>query len=345
MKTKTMKELIAAALRWTGIAGVTVGTSMPVTLAAGRISEPDTILYGRIVQRVGTKEFQIASGQLVWTLKTSGPAGREYQVRATVQPTGDGRFSYRLRIPHQVKAYDLSVADDKVALGAAPASVQHVSVTLDGKPLSVQAMAIDGFSLSQSSRAGVRRVDLEMVAEGADTDGDGLPDWWEDANGYDKWDPADGTDRVSGGGTGGGTNTVPTAANARTFAEWRTAWFPADSRALDVFGQDDADRDGVANLYEYAFGLDPLVAEATGVASLPRTFRQGDRVGVRFTPRANATDLSFRVEVSEDLFAWRDAAAEMESVALDGAAGEQAWVEKTPSTAEQRYLRVRIERH
>ncbi len=71
---------------------------------AARISEPDTIFYGRIIQRVGTREFLATTGQLIFKLKTAGPAAGERQFRDNCNRSpGDSfpiRFAFRTNCSH-----------------------------------------------------------------------------------------------------------------------------------------------------------------------------------------------------------------------------------------------------
>jgi hypothetical protein len=218
-------------------------------------------------------------------------------------------MTYRLTLPHELLSYDLSVRSNAVAVGAASSKVEHLSVTLDGKPLTLAPIVASGFQIDQTRRAGTQRIDLTMRVVGQDSDADGFPDDWEDANGYDKWNPAD----APTGGSGG--NGGSTGSQAQTFAEWRTAFFPGQSSNLDLFGEQDSDGDGIRNLFEYAFDLDPTKPDAATASALalPHSFSSGGRQGVGFRRRAQATDLDFQVELSPDLLTWFDGADLMDA--------------------------------
>ncbi len=278
---------------------------------AARIAEPGTTLYGTINEQVGSQSFPITGGTLVWRVRTVGPGGREHRLTTQVQPFGPetGRMTYRLTLPHELLAYDLSVRSTALAVGASSSKVEHLSVTLDGKPLTLAPIVASGFQIDQTRRAGTQRIDLTMRVVGQDSDGDGFPDDWEDANGYDKWDPAD----APTGGTGG--NGGSTGSQARTFAEWRSAFFPGQNTNLDLFGEQDSDGDGILNLFEYAFDLDPTkpdAASATALA-LPHSFSEGALQGIGFRRRSQATDLDVQVESSPDLFTWFDASESLKA--------------------------------
>lgn len=284
-----------------GLAFAWLALSGSYTTHAARIAEPETVLYGRVVQRFGTREFPLTRGTLVWTFRTGGPAGRTHRLTTPLQSLGDGRFSYALRLPHQALAFDLTVAPSTVPLPAAPTPILDLTVTLDGQPLSLLPLATDALSVSQKSRASSRRIDLEWKSSDSatDSDGDGLPDWWEDQNGFDKWDPADAATAFPV------VTPVPAgAAEARTFAEWRAAMLPKDNRSLEVVAEDDPDRDGIPNFLEYAFDLNPTAIDADAASALPHLDRGQSPPKLVYRRRSQATDLRYMVEGSPDLAGW-----------------------------------------
>ena len=317
----------------------------PLPTHAARISEPDTVIYGRIVQRLSGREFLLTQGELVWKLRTRGPAGREHEIRTRLAPLANGLYSFQLRLPHQVLAYDLSVDERTVPLTAAGATVEHVSITVDGRPLSILPGAISDFTLAQAKRAGTQLIDLELAGAVTDSDGDGLPDWWEDANGYDKWDARDAARATPANSTESTATTSPDpfARNMPTFAEWRAALFPEDTRDLDQFGQDDFDGDGISNFLEYAFDLNPKLAGENVAEALPRAVLVNGRFGVAFRQRVVATDLKYRVDISEDLFNWRDGTDETERTSAADESSSSVQL-KNGGSVPHRFFRVRVSR-
>jgi hypothetical protein len=310
-----------------------------------KISEPATILYGRVYQPSAHMELLLTEGELVWTIRNAAQGGREYRLATRLESLGEGRFSYRLSIPHQVLAYDLTVADKAVPLTASGAQLQHVAITVNGHPASIVAPAIDSFTAQQANRAATYRVDLELTGSFVDSDGDGLPDWWEDRNGYDKWDPADGA-RIASGGGGPGSNGSEND-SPLTLETWRAIHFPGAAGDLDQFAQGDFDGDGIANLLEYAFSLNPKAAdEAAARGSLPRTQAQSGRVTLQFGKRANATDLEYIVELSNDLFEWRRSDDLPAVPAPNGGEGLSSFeLGQDGSTAGVQFMRVRVQRN
>lgn len=309
--------------------------------AAARISEPDTVLYGRIVQVVGEREFPITSGLLVWNLRTAGTNGLDYQLTTRLKPLADGRFSYELRIPHQFLAYDLTVNAVTVPMMVRGTSLEHVSVTLDGRPLTINPAAVSGFTVSPVNRAAAQRIDLALSGAVVDSDGDALPDWWEDEHGFDKWDPADAAD-LPGGFDPSGVSLD----NARTFAQWRAALFPNDTSDLETFAAQDPDQDGIVNFLEYAFDLNPSQSDLDVVNALPRPCAVDGRMGIIFRQRKSATDLFVQVEVSSNLLEWQDGTSQLEAVVpASGPDTQRVYLsQSTAQTTEAKFFRVRVSR-
>jgi hypothetical protein len=67
------------------------------------------------------------------------------------------------------------------------------------------------------------RIDLVLARSSLDSDGDGLPDWWEDQTGTDKWNPNDGPASAL---IGGAARRSANDFTGHTFAEWRQHYFP-----------------------------------------------------------------------------------------------------------------------
>ncbi|MCW1912170.1 M60 family metallopeptidase [Luteolibacter sp. GHJ8] len=83
------------------------------------------------------------------------------------------------------------------------------------------------------------------------------------------------------------------------FANWRAARFGAAAGDELVAGANaDPNRNGIANLLEYAFGMDP---EAQGTVSPVLLGDQGGRIRLTFTRDPSATDLDLLVQAGSDL--------------------------------------------
>ena len=93
-----------------------------------------------------------------------------------------------------------------------------------------------------------------------------------------------------------------------TYTEWRARYFRKDAAVAATDFLADADGDGIVNLLEYATGSHPLRGDAAPIQALVHLdnitgFRH---LAVRFLRRLAASDLTYQVQVSEDLVAWRD---------------------------------------
>lgn len=286
----------------------------------------------------------MSSGELVWTLRTTGSTSKEFRLTCQVGRLADGKYAYRLKIPHEVLAYDLTVNPSAVPLNAAGTRLEHVSITLNGTLLAVQSGAVAGVAVDASKRASAYQINLAMARPSPDSDADGVPDWWEDQNGMDKWDPTDGGLPSGGGGgtTGSGAGGQPT-----TFAAWHQLWFPTPSVDLNTAATLDTDGDGVPNVLEYAFDLNPTAADPTASAAIPTAIRSEGIIGLAFRKRAGATDLEYRVEASNDLLGWSDVTESMRWD-TDGTGvttvTANAPANGTPDVVGQ-FLRVRVIRH
>ena len=100
--------------------------------------------------------------------------------------------------------------------------------------------------------------------------------------------------------------------SSRTYPDWRTRFFSATTPNPQP--AEDADGDGASNLLEYAMGTHPRQA-----ASIPALIAEGTEM--RYT-RRNATDLTYRIEVSTDLSIWH----------YNGEPGGGTWIVETSST-------------
>jgi len=122
----------------------------------------------------------------VWTLRPADAEGQALTFTAALEPLADGQYSYRLAIPHEALALGLAPAAGVVPLSADGASYRHAEITVNGHPATIVTPAATVLTVSQGTRAATRRIDLEVRYPLPDSDGDGLPDWFEDLMGFDK---------------------------------------------------------------------------------------------------------------------------------------------------------------
>jgi hypothetical protein len=168
-------------------------------LAAATIGEPETLVYGRILNRRNPNAEQlVTAGELRWTIRK--PDGTTILLAGEVDKLDGGNHSYLLRIPHQAVMLGLPASAQAVPLGTTTATAFHTAITLDGAPAGILPPATSGFDLDQLLRASALRLDLEINAAAQDSDGDGIPDWWEDEHGLDKQSAGDALADLNGNG-------------------------------------------------------------------------------------------------------------------------------------------------
>ncbi len=105
----------------------------------------------------------------------------------------------------------------------------------------------------------------------------------------------------------------------------------------------DPDHDGISNLLEYAFGMDPTHAD---VSNLPVMSLQNGYMTISFVQRVAPTDLTYTVEVSSDMSTWNSGSSyttQVSTTAIDAATQRVVVRDNTlVSAATRRFIRVRV---
>ncbi len=276
-----------------------------------RISEPDGVFYGRIVSQVGDYEYQFTHGKLEWTIK-SPIDEREYAFSTDLEPLANGRYSYRLHIPYALLAYDFDISEKALPLTASGIEFLHHDIRVDGFPVQILPDAGETFHMSQAGRAHTQQIDLLVMPDLADpekikdTDRDLVPDWLEERAGLDRWDATDGRAFLASLGT---TANDPNTSelDLLTFEDWRQFHFPNESGDIERFASADPDNDGIRNLLEYAFMLDPKVADrGASRMQLPHPAWDEGRLAITYKTRPGVVDLDYRLTATTNLRDWED---------------------------------------
>ena len=106
------------------------------------------------------------------------------------------------------------------------------------------------------------------------------------------------------------------------------------SSLIDNGIEGDSDEDGIANLVEYAFGLDPmsynLITEKVNFEN------QGDELVLRYAADVSIEDIEYIVEYSDDLSQWKtDGISEI----VESSVGS---IENRKASINQRFMRINI---
>lgn len=174
--------MAALALRGLCRVAVLCLVAMPM-IGFAQMPEPETIFFGRIINRSSGQEYQLRDGVVSWTITGGGVT--PLTVTAPIQSLQGGAYSYKLKVPHQAKSLDSIASGASLPLKPADVEFETSGILVNGEP-AVPLNGSFGFAASQPKRGAVHRLDLEVFHALDDSDGDGIPDWWEDLYGLNK---------------------------------------------------------------------------------------------------------------------------------------------------------------
>lgn len=144
-------------------------------------------------------------------------------------------------------------------------------------------------------------------------------------------------------GTTTATSSFVVTVTSTAAQAWRQQHFGSIALVGDSADDADPDRDGLANLLEYALGLIPTVPEAQTGRLQHGMAHVGDQRYLRLTVNKNpdATDLDYAVEVSGNLMDWTTVGTTTE---IDTAATLQVRDNTPAAQGVRRFIRLRISR-
>jgi hypothetical protein len=99
----------------------------------------------------------------------------------------------------------------------------------------------------------------------------------------------------------GGTVVVTTGGGATPIQTWRQTHFGSSANSGNAADNADPDGDGILNLVEYAFGMNPNVSSQTGLPTYAIPSASGV---ISFGRNLAATDVTYVVQASNDLSVW-----------------------------------------
>jgi Cadherin-like/Calx-beta domain len=173
-----MRIRLRAALAMAALGALIAGPARAAT-----VNEPATVFYGKIVGTGSARPFLVTEGTLEWTIRRAD--GMDLTLQSKLFPLHGGEFSYRLDVPHEALASGLAGSAAAIPIGATAQTEAHLRILVDGMPARILGPNGTTFPASQALRTATYRLDLAVSLLAPDSDGDGLPDWWEEMFGQE----------------------------------------------------------------------------------------------------------------------------------------------------------------
>jgi hypothetical protein len=172
---------------------------LPSPVGAAQYTEPDVIVFGRVINVFGGSAHQIFQGRLQLTFTFAGNSQPVIWYTELRQVGPSGEYSYRTSIP-----LAFLPATNELSFTLSASSVPKAAnpiAKLDGTPLRladpVQAKAI---SIGSGVRGQEFQLDLSVSRSELDSDGDGIPDWWAELYGLNKFSANNAAQDLDGDG-------------------------------------------------------------------------------------------------------------------------------------------------
>lgn len=268
-----MKALMRGAL------ALILAAALPIPAAA--FTEPPAVLYGKVFQVDTGSSYQVFSGELEITLTSDDVGANSVTLSTELVPSGvGGVFSYRLDVPQKYLPGQTQL-DDYLAVDADQSTFRFSSITVDG----VSAVPLDSaqalLTTSFDKRAQEHRLDLRVSLSVEDSDGDGIPNWWEELYGLNPLFAGDADDDPDGDGIKNidefRNGTDPNVGNADPTVIANTVSAPEGGSAglmLTIADADTADGDLNLRITSAVAGL--TFRDSGGTLTPPATFTYED---------------------------------------------------------------------
>lgn len=168
------------------------GSALPLSASAQGIPEPPVVFYGEVRHLVNGSDQRVTSGTLEGTLQPSD-GGLPVVVQAELSNIND-QFSYVLFTPCETVVGSMSATVNSLRLlspPSAPLAYTFHNVTVEGQPAYLKLPGQNPFWMAATNRGVLQRVDLTLDLSLVDSDGDGIPDVWEQMYGFNASSPGD----------------------------------------------------------------------------------------------------------------------------------------------------------
>jgi len=171
---------------------VRITTALLLCLPAGRLcaqgfTDSHVLFYGAVRQAGGAQSVLLQAGHLEMTFVNQSNSANKVTLETDLAPTGVGDskpYSYALKVP---MAYlpDARRMDEFLSIGAASTQFKIQEIRINGTAATLPDGSKEFYSLSFANRGSNYQLDLLIAGDSIDSDGDGLPDWWERLYGLD----------------------------------------------------------------------------------------------------------------------------------------------------------------